>query len=147
MPDMVLQIGGSTFEVACEEGQEQSLEYAARLLDIEAKRVTESVGRSTEKRMLLLSALMLADTMMDLEDKLRTTEERLRAADERTRIAEAKAAMLAANALKLETEANSIARQDVNALIEQNAQASDLLERVLGEIEALGQEISEAARP
>ncbi len=144
MPDMVLQIGGSTFEVACEEGQEQSLEYAARLLDVEAQRVTESVGRSTEKRMLLLSALMLADTMMDLEDKLRATEERLRTADERTRIAEAKAAMLAANALKLETQANSTAKHDVNALIEQNAQVTDLLERVLGEIVSLEREVSDA---
>lgn len=144
MPDMVLQIGGSTFEVACEEGQEQSLEYAARLLDVEAQRVTELVGRSTEKRMLLLSALMLADTMMDLEDKLRATEERLRTADERTRIAEAKAAMLAANALKLETQANSTAKHDVNALIEQNAQVTDLLEQVLGEIVSLEREVSDA---
>ncbi len=143
MPDMVLQIGGSSFEVACEEGQEQSLEYAARLLDIEAQRVTESVGRSTEKRMLLLSALMLADTMMDLEDKLRATEERLRAADERTRIAEAKAAMLAANALKLETQANSAARHDVDALVEQNAQVTELVERVLGEIVSLEREVSD----
>ena len=75
------------------------------LLDIEADKQRD-VGRSTEKRSLLLSGLMLADTMTALEDKLAATEDRLRAAEERVRIADAKSAMLAANALKLETEAS-----------------------------------------
>ena len=141
MPELVLEIGGSAFEVACEEGQEKSLQYAARLLDIEASRVTESIGRSTEKRMLLLAGLMLADTMMEREEKLSSTEERLRAADERTRIAEAKAAMLAANALKLETEANSAARQNVDALIEDNGRAAQSMERILKELTALEQAV------
>ena len=62
MPELILEIGGRVFEVACEPGQEPSLERAGRLLDAEAIRIGDA-GRSTEKRMLLLAGLMLADTM------------------------------------------------------------------------------------
>ena len=64
MPELILEIGGRVFEVACEPGQEPSLERAARLLDTEAVRIGDA-GRSTEKRMLLLAGLMLADTMTE----------------------------------------------------------------------------------
>ncbi|PJN95012.1 cell division protein ZapA, partial [Amaricoccus sp. HAR-UPW-R2A-40] len=63
MPELTIEIGGRVFEVACEPGQEPSLARAAQLLDIEANRVGEAIGRSTEKRMLLLAGLMVADTM------------------------------------------------------------------------------------
>ena len=65
MPELILEIGGRVFEVACEPGQEPSLERAGALLDAEAVRIGEA-GRSTEKRMLLLAGLMLADTMTAL---------------------------------------------------------------------------------
>src|SRR6478752_6339982 len=100
MPELIIEIGGRVFEVACEPGQEYSLEQAGRLLDAEAARIGDA-GRATEKRMLLLAGLMLADTMMAQKQQLQSTEERLRQAEERVRIAEAKSAMLAANALKL----------------------------------------------
>ena len=143
MPELILEIGGRVFEVACELGQEASLERAGALLDAEAIRIGDA-GRSTEKRMLLLSGLMLADTMTGVQDQLRLTEERLRQAEERVRIAEAKSAMLAANALKHETEAshkNSPA--DVAALREENEAAAMLLGQVVSEINAL----ADRARP
>ena len=84
MPELILEIGGRVFEVACEPGQEPSLERAGALLDAEAARIGEA-GRATEKRMLLLAGLMLADAMTGLQDQLRLTEERLRQADERIR--------------------------------------------------------------
>ena len=69
MPELILEIGGRVFEVACEPGQEASLERAGRLLDAEAVRIGDA-GRSTEKRMLLLAGLMLADTMTGVEEQL-----------------------------------------------------------------------------
>jgi cell division protein ZapA len=143
MPELILEIGGRVFEVACEPGQETSLETAARLLDIEAERIGEA-GRSTERRMLLLAGLMLGDTLTGLQEQLRVTEERLRQADERVRIAEAKSAMLAANALKLETEAShKTSPAEVAALREENEAAAMLLAQVVNEINAL----AEAAQP
>jgi cell division protein ZapA len=140
MPEVTLEIGERMFEVVCEPGEEASLERAARLLDTEATRLTAAVGKSTEKRMLLLAGLMLADTTSALEDRLRETEARLKAAEERIRITEAKAAMLAANALKLETEADHRAMPaDMSKLREEHAEALDLLERVLAEVSAMAE--------
>jgi cell division protein ZapA len=137
MPELTLEIGGRLYEVACEPGEEKALERAAELLDVEAMRMGDA-GRATEKRMLLLSGLMLADSMRTLENQLAETEERLRMAEERIRIAEAKAAMLAANALKHETELGHRARDTgLAALREEHANAIDLLNRVLAEVNAM----------
>ena len=141
MPELILEIGGRVFEVACEPGQEASLERAARLFNAEAVRIGDA-GRATEKRMLLLAGLMLADTMTGVEERLMATEERLRAAEERARIAEAKSAMLAANALKLQTEAShKTSPGEVAQLRDENEAAALLLTRVLAEINALADEL------
>jgi cell division protein ZapA len=138
MPELTIEIGGRVFEVACEPGQEPSLARAAQLLDVEANRVTDAIGKSTEKRMLLLAGLMLADTMTALEDRYAALEERLRHAEERTRIAEAKSAMLAANALKLETQAtHAVDPAEVAALREEKDAAVALLASMVDEVEAL----------
>ena len=137
MPELILEIGGRVFEVACEPGQEPSLERAAYLLDTEASKIGDA-GRQTEKRMLLLAGLLLADSMTAGQEQLRSTEERLRQAEERARIAEAKSAMLAANALKLETEAShKTSPSEVAALREENEAAAMLLSQVVAEINAL----------
>ena len=137
MPELILEIGGRVFEVACEPGEEASLERAGRLLDAEATRIGDA-GRQTEKRMLLLAGLMLADTMTGLQEQLRAAEDRIRHAEERARIAEAKSAMLAANALKLETEAShKTSPAEIAALREENEAAAILLAQVLNEVSAL----------
>lgn len=139
MPELILEIGGRVYEVACETGQEASLERAGALLDAEAARIGE-VGLQTEKRMLLLAGLMLADSMTELQDQLRAAEERIRHAEERARIAEAKSAMLAANALKLETEAShKTSPAEVAALREENDAAAYLLSRIVEEMNALAE--------
>ena len=142
MPELTLEIGGRLYEVACEPGQETSLERAARRLDAEAAKLSDAAGRAIEKKMLLLSGLMLADTMTSVEGKLAATEERLRAAEERARIAEAKSAMLAANALKLETEAShKTSPAEVAALREENEAAAMLLGQVVAELNALADSV------
>jgi cell division protein ZapA len=135
MPELTIEIGGRAFEVACEPGQEPSLARAAQLLDAEASKVGDA---STERRMLLLAGLMLADTMTGLEDRYAALEGRLRHAEERARIAEAKSAMLAANALKLETQAShAIDPAEVEALREEKDAAVALLAGLIEEVEAL----------
>jgi cell division protein ZapA len=140
MPELTLEIGGRLYEVACQPGQEASLERAAALLDAEANRLTDDMGRSVEKRMLLLAGLMLGDTMGAVEARLAAAEERIRAAEERTRIAEAKAAMLAANALKAEAQANPRgAYVEIERLQAENDAALQLLSQVLTEVDALAE--------
>ena len=138
MPELTLEIGGRLYEVACDPGQEASLERAAALLDAEASRLTDEMGRSVDKRMLLLAGLMLGDSMRAVEAQLEMAEERIRAAEERTRIAEAKSAMLAANALKRDTPVSTrSAHAEIERLQAENAVAVQLLAQVRAELDAI----------
>ncbi|MBU2982528.1 cell division protein ZapA [Lentibacter algarum] len=77
MPEIEIKIGGRSFEVACQEGEEHYLQSAAAMLDIEASTLTEQIGRLPEPRMLLMAGLMLADKTAGLEDKLNSRDGRI----------------------------------------------------------------------
>lgn len=76
MPQVEINIGGRSFEVACQDGEEPFLQSAAALLDTEASALAEQIGRLPEARMLLMAGLMLADRTAGLEDKVRDAEAR-----------------------------------------------------------------------
>ncbi|MDR5651326.1 cell division protein ZapA [Ruixingdingia sedimenti] len=71
MPEVAITIGGRSFQVACQPGEEGFLQSAAALLDAEAAPLVQQMGRMPEGRMLLMAGLMLADRMAGLEDQLR----------------------------------------------------------------------------
>ena len=77
MPEINIEIGGRTFQVACQSGEEHFLQTAAKLLNNEASVLADQIGRMPETRMLLMAGLMLADKTAGLEEDLRATEERL----------------------------------------------------------------------
>ena len=51
MPEITIVIGGRNFEVACQAGEEQYLQAAAKMLDDEAQVLSNQVGRMPEARM------------------------------------------------------------------------------------------------
>lgn len=71
MPQVEIKIGGRTFDVACQDGEENFLHSAAAMLDTEAAHIADQVGRMPEARMLLMAGLMLADKTAGLQDKVR----------------------------------------------------------------------------
>lgn len=77
MPDVTITIGGRSFEVACQEGEEPFLEAAANMLDTEASALIGQIGTLPESRMLLMAGLMLADKTAAMEDKVREVEARM----------------------------------------------------------------------
>lgn len=79
MPEVNIEIGGRTFQVACQTGEEHFLQSAAKLLDNEASVLAEQIGRMPETRMLLMAGLMLADKTAGLEEELRLQESKLEA--------------------------------------------------------------------
>ncbi len=74
MPDVEVSIGGRSFAVACQDGDQVYLQSAAHILDNEAQVLADQLGRMTEARMLLMAGLMLADKTAGLEEELRRTE-------------------------------------------------------------------------
>ncbi len=77
MPDVTIDIGGRSFTVACQDGEEGFLNSAAELLDREAQTLVASGPRLTQDRMLLMAGLMLADKSISAEEELRTMDRRL----------------------------------------------------------------------
>jgi cell division protein ZapA len=77
MPEVAISIGGRTFEVACQEGEEHYLHAAAKMLDTEARVLTDQIGRVPEARMLLMAGLMLADKTAAADDRNREHEDRI----------------------------------------------------------------------
>ena len=77
MPETEIKIGGRSFSVSCQEGEEHYLQSAAKLLDTEAAVLAAQIGRIPEPRMLLMAGLMLADKTAGLEEKLRDAEGKL----------------------------------------------------------------------
>ena len=77
MPDLEILIGGRTFTVSCQPGEEHFLRGAAAMLDIEAQPLVAQMGRLPEARMLLMAGLMLADKTAAVEDELRSLRARV----------------------------------------------------------------------
>lgn len=74
MPEVEISIGGRSFEVACQEGEQHFLQSAAKMLDDEARVLASQIGRIPETRMLLMAGLMLADKSAGMEDRMRELE-------------------------------------------------------------------------
>ena len=77
MPEIEVEIGGRTFEVACQAEEEHFLISAAKMLNEEASVLTTQIGRVPEARMLLMAGLMLADKTVGMQDKLREAEDNM----------------------------------------------------------------------
>ena len=60
-----LSIAGRTYQVACREGEEESLRAAARLVDGKAREALAGLGTLSEARQFLFASLLLADQLMD----------------------------------------------------------------------------------
>ncbi len=77
MPEVNIDIGGRSFDVACQEGEEHYLKSAAAMLNEEAQVLTSQIGRMPEDRMLLMAGLMLADKTAGLQDRVREMEDKM----------------------------------------------------------------------
>ncbi len=96
MSEASLKIGGRNYRVACVDGQEESLELAAKELDQYALSVLEHNSDLQESQLLLMSALMISDQLLvsskenqslqshqrDLESRLSKVETQAKSANE-----------------------------------------------------------------
>ena len=67
MTELEISIGGRIFSVACDNEEQEKVKEAAALINEEADSIQSQLGRLPESKMLLLSALMIADRLVDLE--------------------------------------------------------------------------------
>lgn len=100
MPEVSITIGGRSFQLACNPGEEPQLQAAAELLNAEAETLGAQAGRLTESRMLLMAGLMLADKTIEAGQQVQFAADRLARLEEQLRAAETKIGSLVAAAPK-----------------------------------------------
>ncbi len=66
MAEVMLQIGGHSYQVSCRDGEEPHLQTIARLVDEKTSEARAAVGDMSEVRQLLLTSLLFADELIDL---------------------------------------------------------------------------------
>ena len=76
MTELEILIGGRIFSVACENEEQEKVKRAAALISEEADSIQAQLGRLPEAKMLLLSALMIADRLVDVESDSKVLQER-----------------------------------------------------------------------
>ena len=77
MTELEISIGGRIFLVACNNEEQEKVKEAAALISEEADSIQSQLGRLPESKMLLLSALMIADRLVDVEAGSRVYKDRL----------------------------------------------------------------------
>ena len=77
MTELEISIGGRTFSVACDNEEQEKVKEAAALISEEADSIQNQLGRLPESKMLLLSALMIADRLVEVESASKLLEEKL----------------------------------------------------------------------
>ena len=76
MTELEISIGGRIFSVACDNEEQDKVKEAAALINEEADSIQSQLGRLPESKMLLLSALMIADRLADVETESKVFKEK-----------------------------------------------------------------------
>ena len=76
MTELEISIGGRLFSVACDNEELEKVKEAAVLINEEADSIQSQLGRLPESKMLLLSALMIADRLVDVENESKLFKEK-----------------------------------------------------------------------
>ena len=76
MTELEISIGGRIFSVACDNEEQEKAKEAAALINEEADSIQSQLGRLPESKMLLLSALMIADRLVDVETESKVFKEK-----------------------------------------------------------------------
>jgi cell division protein ZapA len=67
MAEVALPVGGRVYPIACRDGEEEHLRALAARVDSKTVEAKAAVGDTGEARLLLLSALLLADELIEAD--------------------------------------------------------------------------------
>jgi cell division protein ZapA len=77
MPEVTVDIAGRSYRLGCGVDEEEHLAGLATMLDTEARGLLRQFGQMSEGRLLLMTALMVADRLGEAEDATYQAEQRL----------------------------------------------------------------------
>ena len=125
MPEVTVFVAGREYRMGCAEGEEAHLMHLAELVDTEAARLQRKIGQVGEGRLMLMSALMLADKMTEAQSgQAAAAEAETTASDLAEKISILEAQLAEAKSAQADAEVRADA-----ARAEAQASADDLRER------------------
>ncbi len=77
MPEVTVDVAGRSYRLGCGTDEEEHLTGLASMLDSEARGLLRQFGQMSEGRLLLMTALMIADRLAEAEDKAYQAEQHL----------------------------------------------------------------------
>ena len=77
MSEVTVDVAGRSYRLGCGPEEEEHLTGLAAMLDGEARGLLRQFGQMSEGRLLLMTALMIADRLGEAEDKAYQAEQRL----------------------------------------------------------------------
>ena len=106
MAQVNIEVNGRTYQVGCEDGQEAHLAELAAIIDAQVRQVSAEVGQLGETRLMLMSALLMADELAEARRRLALTQGELaRMQAEQARVEQKAVHLLEAAAARIETMA------------------------------------------
>jgi cell division protein ZapA len=74
MAQVAVTIGGRTYRLACNEGEEEHLEALAREIDSKFDTIHKSFGEIGDQRLIVMAALTIADELSEARARIATLE-------------------------------------------------------------------------
>ena len=81
MAEVTVDVAGRSYRMGCGEGEEAHIESLAAVLYAEAQALQHQFGQMPEGRLLMMTALMIADRLSEAEKKTRRAERKLAEAE------------------------------------------------------------------
>lgn len=79
MAQVTVTINGRQFRIACDDGQEESLERLAQELDQRIEGLRGSFGEIGDTRLTVMAAIQIADELREANQRIRRLDEQLTA--------------------------------------------------------------------
>jgi cell division protein ZapA len=77
MSEVTVDIAGRAYRLGCGEGEEEHLTGLGAMLDTDARGLLRQFGQMSEGRLLLMTALMVADRLAEADNKTYQVEQQL----------------------------------------------------------------------
>ena len=67
MPELNVSVGGRSYLVACDEGQQDRLQSLAAYMEEKVQVLVRSTRQAADQRLLVMAALLIADELFDCQ--------------------------------------------------------------------------------
>lgn len=70
MAQVSIRINGRSYDIACDDGQEERIQALSNYVDERVKEISDSVGQIGEQRLLVMTSLLIADELGNAHEQL-----------------------------------------------------------------------------